>query len=545
MRLIVIQLELLYLVLLLFAAFGAGATMAYFAYNAYQKKQKIHARDIIDQAKNDAEKIKKEQLFQFREEMQRKRSRFYDDLKSKEGQLSRNEANLMAKEKELRKLENNLKYKETRMAQRIQKISQREEMLFEKHRKVDELVDAQNSKLEGIAHISIDDAKKQLMQNLEDRAKLEAVQLAKEIKDEARLSAQREAKEIIAHAIENLAGDFTMESTLSTVQLPNERFKGMIIGREGRNIRAFEELAEVKVIVDDTPEMIVLSAFDPIKREIARLTMENLIKLKNINPGLIEQALSKAAKEVERQIMKAAEDTLSELSIRGVHHKIKECLGRLRFRYSYGQNMLQHSKEVALLAGKMASELGFNVKLAKRAGLFHDIGKALTVNAEGSHVQLGVELCEKYKEHEVVINSILAHHEEAPPISPISVLVTAADKISGSRPGARRDTLEAYTKRITGLEEIANSFEGVAKTYAISAGREVRVIVEPEKLDDKQAEILSNDIATRIKQEMEYPGQIKVCVIRQTVASRMTDEFEEMEMADNGENEETENVSQN
>ncbi len=540
-----LELELFYMILILFMAIAAGALLTYLAYNAYLKKQKLKAEDIIIQAKNEVEKSKKEQLFQFREEMQRKRSRFHEDLKAKENQLNRNESKLVTKEKELRRLENTLKFKESRMSQRIQKIAQREEVLQDKHRKVDELVNAENIKLENIAGISIDDAKKQLLHNLEDRVKLEAVQLAKEIKDEAKLSAQREAKEIIAHAIETLASDFTMESTLSTVQLPNERFKGMIIGREGRNIRAFEEMAEVKVIVDDTPEMIVLSAFDPIKREIARLSIENLIKAKNINPGMIEQTIAKATKEVDRQIIKAAEDTLSELSIRGVHHKIKECLGRLRYRYSYGQNMLQHSREVAMLTGKMASELGFNVKLAKRAGLLHDIGKALTVNSEGSHVQLGVELCEKYKEHEVVINSILAHHEEAPPISPISVLVTAADKISGSRPGARRDTLEAYTKRITGLEEIANSFEGVSKTYAISAGREVRVIVEPDKLDDKQAEILSNDIASKIKQEMEYPGQIKVCVIRQTIASRMTDEFEDLELTENGDDTENEKVNEN
>jgi len=541
----VIELEIIYLFGIMFAALAAGSVLTYFAFNAYLKKQRLTAGEIIDQAKTEAEKNMKEQLFKFREEMQRRRSRFYDDLKSKEAQLNKNEAKLVSKEKELRRLENNLKYKESRMSQRNQKIAQREEALFEKHRKVDELIDAENIKLEQIAGISIEEAKKQLLQNLEDRAKLEAVQLAKEIKDEAKQAAQREAKEIIAHAIETLASDFTMESTLSTVQLPNERFKGMIIGREGRNIKAFEDLAEVKVIVDDTPEMIVLSAFDPIRREIARLAMENLIKAKNINPGLIEQAVAKAAKEVDRQILKAADDTLNDLSIRGVHQKIKECLGRLRFRYSYGQNMLQHSREVAVLTGKMAAELGFNVKLAKRAGLFHDIGKALTVNSEGSHVQLGVELCEKYKEHEVVTNAILAHHEEAPPISPISVLVTAADKISGSRPGARRDTLEAYTKRITGLEEIANSFEGVSKTYAISAGREVRVIVEPEKLDDRQAEILSNDIAARIKQEMEYPGQIKVCVIRQTIASRVTDEFEELEMAESSDDNVDGKVSQN
>ncbi|TFG45911.1 MAG: ribonuclease Y [Candidatus Brocadiia bacterium] len=509
-----------------------GALGAYLLQNAHLRRNKSAASDLLARAQQEVEKHKKEQLIQFRKEMQRKRSKFNEEFKMKESQISKNESRLVSHEKELRRLENNLKYKDSRFAQKLQQLSQKEELLSEKHRKLDTVVDEQNQKLESLAGISVDEAKKQLMSNLENRVKLEASQLAKDIKDEARLNAQREAKEIIAGAIENIASDFTMEYTLSTVQLPNERFKGMIIGREGRNIRAFEDATGMKVIVDDTPEMIVLSGFDPVRREVARLAMESLIKSKNINPNLIEQAIAKATKEVDRSIIKTADDILNELSIRGVHHKIKEALGRLRFRYSYGQNMLQHSREVALLTGGMAAELGFNVKLAKRAGLLHDIGKALTINSEGSHVQLGKELCERYKEHEVVINAILAHHEEAEPISPISVLVTAADKISGSRPGARRDSLEAYTKRITGLEDIANSFEGVSKTYAISAGREVRVIVEPEKMDDKSAGILSSDIAAKIKEEMEYPGQIKVCVIRQTIVSKVTDEFEEIELND-------------
>ena len=518
------------MLLLIIISFAAGAVILYLAHNAYLRRQKSTARDLLDRVQKEAEKTKKEEVIKLREEMQLKRLKFNEEFKSKEAQVSKDEARLVNREKELRRIENSIKYKENRLNQQSQKLSQREETLYEKHRKIDAIIDEQNNKLQHIAGISVDEAKKQLMTNLENRVKLEAAQMAKEIKDEARTNAQREAKEIVAGAIENIACDFTMEYTLSTVHLPNERFKGMIIGREGRNIRTFEEAAEVKVIVDDTPEMIVLSGFDPVKREVARLAMENLIKSKNINPNLIEQAIAKATKEVNRSIIRTAEDTLSELNIRGVHHKIKQALGRLKFRYSYGQNMLQHSKEVALLSGAMAAELGFNIKLAKRAGLFHDIGKALTVNSEGSHVQLGVELCEKYKEHAVVINSIMAHHEEAEPISPISVLVTAADKISGSRPGARRDTLEAYTKRITGLEEIANSFDGVAKTYAISAGREIRVIVEPEKLDDTNSEILSSDIAAKIKEEMEYPGQIKVCVIRQTIAAKNTDEFEDVEL---------------
>jgi ribonuclease Y len=525
----VIEINVISLTIVVLSALVVASVMTYFLYNSYLANKKATIKDVMEKVNSQVEQSKKKQLIKFREEMQHKRSRFQEEFKSKENQISRSEAKLVAKEKELRRLENNLKYQENKQDSHTKKLNEREESLYEKHRRVEEIIDEQNKKLEVIAGINVEDAKKELLTNLESRVKLEAAQMVKELKDEAQLSAQREAKEIIANAIENLACDFTTESTLSTVQLPNERFKGMIIGREGRNIRTFEEASGVKVIVDDTPEMIVLSAFDPVRREIARNAMENLIKSKNINPNLIEQALSKATKEVDRNIAKSAEDTLNELGLRGIHPQIKECLGRLRYRYSYGQNMLQHSKEVSLLSGALAAELGFSIKLARRAGLLHDIGKALTVNSEGSHVQLGVELCTKHKEHEIVINSILAHHEEAEPISPISVLVTAADKISGSRPGARRDTLEAYTKRITALEEIANSFDGVSKTYAISAGREIRVIVEPERLNDEQTAILSSDIAEKIKQEMEYPGQIKVCVIRQTIASKLTDEFEGQE----------------
>ncbi len=509
-----------------------GITLAIFIYTAYLKKKKSTAKEVLDNAENQVEQIKKEKLIKFREEMQQRRSKFQEEFKIKENQLSGNESRILGKEKEVRRLENNLNFRESRLGQRNKKIVQREEVLSERQKKLEEIIDAQNVKLERIAGINVEDAKKELLKNLENRVKMESAQMAIDIKEEAKARAQREAKEIITYAIENIAYEVTMESTLSTVQLPSERYKGMIIGREGRNIRAFEEVTGVKVIVDDTPELIVLSGFDPVRREMARLTMENLIKTKNINPKLIEQTVKKATEQVEKSIIKAAEDTLSDLSLKNVHPAIKEALGRLKYRFSYGQNILQHSKEVALLSGAMAAELGFNVKLAKRAGLFHDIGKALTINSEGSHVTLGVELCQKYKEHDIVINAIMAHHEEAEPISPISVLVTAADKISGSRPGARRDTLEAYTKRITGLEEIANSFDGVSKTYAISAGRELRVIVEPEKIDDKTAEILSSDIAKKIKEEMEYPGQIKVCVIRQTVAAKNTDEFSDLEEKD-------------
>ncbi|MEJ2055082.1 MAG: ribonuclease Y, partial [Calditrichaceae bacterium] len=479
-------------------------------YHLRLRKSKSSVKQLVENAEREAEKIKKDHLYKFKMDMHQQRSKFQNELKQKEENQNRLENKLLAKEKELRKEENNMRIKQSRIENKEKKINELEEILYEKHKKADVIIEEQNKKLERISSMKIEEAKQQLLKNLENKVKLEAVQMANDIREEAKEKAQREAKELIANAIENLAYDFTMESTLSTVELPNERFKGMIIGREGRNIRAFEEATDVKVIVDDTPELVVLSGFDPVAREIARNAMENLIKSKNINVNSIQQAVHKAKKEVDRSIQRAAEDTLRELRIYDVHPLMKENLGRLKYRYSYGQNMLMHSKEVAYISGKLAAELGFNVKLARRAGLFHDIGKSVSNNSEGSHVSLGVELAKKCREHEVVINSILAHHEEAEPISPISILVTAADRISGSRPGARRDTLEAYTKRITKLEEIANSFDGVSKTYAISAGREIRVIVEPDRIQDAQAQVLSSDIANKIKESMEFPGQIKV-----------------------------------
>lgn len=512
--------------IIVFISVISGLFIGLALYHLYLRQKKNTVSHLVDIAMKEAEKVKKEQLYDFKVEMQRKRSKLHSDLRHKEDEIAKIENQNLRKEKELRKEENQLHIHETRITSKEKKINELEEFLYEKQRKMDNIIEAQNKQLELISKLPVEEAKQQLLKNLESRVKLEAVQLANDIKQEAKERAQREAKEIIANAIENLAYEFTMESTLSNVELPNERFKGMIIGREGKNIHAFEEATGVKVIVDDTPELIVLSGYDPVAREIARVAMQYLIKNKSININFIQQMVKRAKNEVNRSILKAADETLRELKLRDVHPLMRENLGRLKYRYSYGQNMLQHSKEVAFLSGSMAAELGFNVNLARRAGLFHDIGKAVSNNSEGSHVTLGEELATKAKEHEVVINAILAHHEEAEPISPISVLVTAADKISGSRPGARRDTLEAYTKRITNLEEIANSFEGVSKTYAISAGREIRVIVEPDKLKDEQADVLSSDIATKIKESMEYPGKIKVCVIRQTIASKYTDDFE-------------------
>ena len=510
---------------------GIVGGLSFYHLNLIRTKTSI--KSLNDKALKEAEKIKKEKLYDFKVEMQQRRSKFSNELRQKEEKINQQENQLLQREKQLRKEDNNLKITQSRLEIKDKKINELEEVLFEKHKKLDSIIEEQNKKLEQISRVSEEDAKKMLVQNLEAKVKIETAQMANDMRTEAKERAQKEAKEIIATAIENLSYDFTMESTLSNVELPNERFKGMIIGREGKNIRAFEEATGVKVIVDDTPELVVLSGFDPVAREVARIAMDSLIKTKNINVNNIQQAVKKAKQDVNRTINRSAEETIRDLRLNNIHPMMKENLGRLRFRYSYGQNQLQHSKEVAYLAGAMAAELGFNVKLARRAGLFHDIGKAISSHTEGSHVSLGVELAKKCREHEIVINSILAHHEEAEPISPISVLVTAADKISGSRPGARRDTLEAYTKRITQLEEIANSFDGVNKSYAISAGREVRVIVEPAKLNDEQCIVLSSDIASKIKETMEYPGQIKITVIRKSISSKMTDDLEDLAMQQN------------
>jgi ribonucrease Y len=507
-------------------AFVAGLAIGTIVYHINLLRTKNSIESLKEKSLKEAEKIKKEKLYNFKVEMQQKRSRFQNELRKKEDKLNRQESELEQREKKVRKDDNQVRIAQSRLEARDKKINELQEILFEKHKKAEATIEEQNKKLENLSHISQDEAKKILLKNLDAKVKIEAAELANSIRTEAKERAQKEAKEIIATAIENLSYDFTMESTLSNVELPNERFKGMIIGREGKNIRAFEEATDVKVIVDDTPETVVLSGFDPVAREVARIAMQSLIKSKNINKNNILHAVKKAKNEVNRSMAKAADETLRELRLNNIHPLMKENLGRLRYRYSYGQNQLQHSKEVAFLAGALAAELGFSVKLARRAGLFHDIGKAISSHTEGSHVTLGVELATKCKEHEVVINSILAHHEEAEPISPVSVLVTAADKISGSRPGARRDSLEAYTKRITQLEEIGNSFDGVNKTYAISAGREVRVIVEPAKLSDKECMVLSSDIAAKIKDTMEYPGQIKITVIRRSISSKMTDDID-------------------
>lgn len=488
--------------------------------NAEQK-----AKDIIQSAEKKLEKMERDAYLAAKEKLYQEKSQFIKQMKQQESNFSQNEHNLRQKEKELRKLGNKYQEKEWQIKKREQELINWERKIQEGKKEIDELKEKEISTLESLGGLNRDDAKKALMDNMVSQARAESAQMILDIKREAEERARWESKEIMAFAIERMATEYTMESTLISVELPNDDWKGIIIGREGRNIKAFEAATDVKVIVDDTPETVVMSSFDPVKREIARIAMEKLIKNKNINPKAIENEVERATKDVAESVKKAAGDTLAELNIKDVHPEIREYLGRLKYRTSYGQNILQHSKEVAWLAVGMAAELGLDVELAKRAGLFHDIGKAVSGDAEGSHVSIGVDLTTRCGEHPVVINSVLAHHEEAEPISPISVLVTAADRISGARPGARRESLEAYAQRITKLEELANSFEGVGKTYALSAGREIRVMIMPEKLSDNETKLLASDIARKIKDTMEYPGQIKVTVIRQTIANSFTDEF--------------------
>jgi ribonuclease Y len=384
-----------------------------------------------------------------------------------------------------------------------------------KTKQIDVLLEEQNVRLERITGMSKEDAKKFLIDNMVNDAKADAAQLVKDVRDEAKLNARKEAQRIVLMAIQRTASDHCVESTVSVVNLQTEEMKGRIIGREGRNIRAFEAATGVDLIIDDTPEAVVVSGFDPFRREVARVSLERLMGDGRIHPARIEEVVEKVRKELEEEVVRVGENALMELGIHNIHPEMIRYVGRMKYRSSYGQNLLAHSIEVGFLTGIMANELGLDVNLAKRAGLLHDIGKVIDRELEGPHALLGMELVKKYKEHPLVVNAVGAHHDDIEMESPIAVLVQSADSISGARPGARRESLENYIKRLQQLEEIATSFDGVTKTFAIQAGREVRVIIEPDRIDDLRADQLANDIAGRIETEMEYPGQIRVTVVRE------------------------------
>jgi ribonuclease Y len=476
------------------------------------------AKKIIQEGEKEAEIKKKEAILEARDEWYKAKVNFEKELQIKKSELGRLEKRFAEREANLDRKVDILSKKEREIQNRDKVLFAREKAVRTKSDQLDRLIADQNKQLEKIAQMTAEEAKKLLMENLEAQARQEAAQLIKEIKEEAEQTAEKEAKNIIISAVQRCAADHTVESTVSVVNLPNDEMKGRIIGREGRNIRSFETATGIDVIVDDTPEAVILSGYDPIRREVARMALEKLIMDGRIHPARIEEVVTKAEKEMEVIIRETGEQASFDVGIHGIHPELVKLLGKLQYRTSYGQNVLQHSEEVAFLAGLMAAELGMDPNVAKRAGLLHDIGKAVDRETEGTHTQIGYNVAQKYGENPIVLNAIASHHEDVISESPYSVLVQAADAISGARPGARRETLEGYIKRLEKLEELADSFKGVAKSYAIQAGREIRVIVEHERIDDVGATELANEMAKKIEAELEYPGQIKVTVIRETRA---------------------------
>jgi ribonuclease Y len=469
----------------------------------------MEGQRIVSEAEKIAERKKREALFEAREEIHKSRVELEREVKERRIEIQRTERRLQQKDETLEKKMDALEKKEEGLNRQIKGIE-------EKQVKIDQLHKQQLEKLENISGLSVDEAKEYLLKNIENEVKHEAAILVKDIYDKAKEDANRKAKEVLATAIQKCAADHASEITVSVVSLPNDEMKGRIIGREGRNIRTLETLTGIDLIIDDTPEAVILSGFDPIRREVARVTLEKLILDGRIHPARIEEMVDKAKKEVENTIREEGDHATFETGVYGLHPELIKLLGKLKFRTSYGQNVLNHSIEVSNLAGLMAGELGEDVSLAKRAGLLHDIGKAVDHEIEGSHVTIGADLCKKYNEHEVVIDAIMSHHGDTEPKSIIAVLVQAADSVSAARPGARRETLESYIKRLQKLEEIANSFSGVEKSFAIQAGREVRIMVKPEDVNDDGMVMVARDIVKRIENELDYPGQIKVNVIRET-----------------------------
>ncbi len=479
------------------------------------QKAKDDSQRIIDDAEKEAKHIKREKLLEVKDEWLKKKQDFDNEVNTKKQKLGNFEKQLEKREENLEKKLDLFNQREKELKTKEQSLTDQKAHVEKKNSELDRLILEQNIRLEKTAALTAEEAKKMLMENMVNEAKSDASQMIKDIRDHAKVEAKKEAQKIVLQAIQRTAVDHSVESTVSVVQIQNDDMKGRIIGREGRNIRAFESATGVDVIVDDTPEAVILSAFDQFRREVARLALEKLIADGRIHPARIEEVVEKVQSELEEEIAKEGENTLIQLGIHGVHTELTKAIGKMKYRSSYGQNLLQHSIEVAYLTGIMAAELGFDTHIAKKAGLMHDIGKTLDRDVEGPHALLGMEMTKKYKEHPIVINAVGSHHEDIEMEHPISALVQSADAISGARPGARREPLESYVKRLENLENLAKSFEGVAKTYAIQAGREVRVVVEPDKVDDNLSDRLSYDIAQKIQEEMEYPGQIKVTVIRE------------------------------
>jgi ribonucrease Y len=476
------------------------------------------AKKILSDAEREAETLRKSAVVSGKEELIKLRETFEAEVRGRRGEVEREERRVVEREGTLDRKFDVLEQRDKELSRRTSEFGRREKLVGEREEELKTLVADERKRLEQLAGMSAQDAKSELMRRLEEEAQADAANKLREIRERARRDAEREAKKIVALAIQRIAAEHTAESTVAAVSLPSDEMKGRIIGREGRNIRAFELATGVDVIIDDTPDTVVVSCFDPIRREIARLSLEKLVSDGRIHPGRIEELVNKSRKEVDTRIVELGEQSAYEVGVHGLHPEIIKLIGRMHWRTSYGQNILQHSKEVAWLAGIMATELGLDNVMAKRGALLHDIGKVLTHEHEGTHVQLGVEVCTKYGENPLVVNCIAAHHDDVPHESEVSVLVQAADAISGSRPGARREAFETYVKRLEGLEKIASSYKGVEKVFAIQAGREVRVIVTPDHIDDVRMGTLTEEIARRIEAELQYPGQIKVVAIRETRA---------------------------
>jgi ribonuclease Y len=469
------------------------------------------ARSIIDEALKTAETKKREALLEVKEESLRTKNELEKETKERRNELQKYERRVLSKEESVDKKADIVEKRETECTAKAAELQKRE-------KKVEELEQKGVQELERISGLTSEQAKDELLKTVEDDVKVDVARLYKELENRAKEEAGKKAKEYVVNAIQKCAVDHVSETTISVVQLPSDEMKGRIIGREGRNIRTLETLTGVDLIIDDTPEAVVLSAFDPIRREVARVALEKLIVDGRIHPARIEEMVEKAQKEVEAQIREDGENAAMDVGVHGIHPELLKLLGRMKFRSSYGQNALKHSIEVAQLSGIIAGEVGVDVRMAKRAGLLHDIGKSIDHEVEGSHIQIGVDLCKKYKESAVVINTVASHHGDVEPESLVACIVQAADAISAARPGARRETLETYTNRLKQLEDITNEFKGVDKSFAIQAGREIRVMVVPEHVTDADMVLLARDIAKQIEAELEYPGQIKVNVIRESRA---------------------------
>jgi len=482
------------------------------------KSAENKANKMIEQAKKEAEKQKRDSLLELKEESYRLKQETDKEIKEKKAEIKESEERLLQREKNLDKREEILQNRDSLLDQKDNNLINKQKELQEKEAKIDELMKEELEQLEEIAKFSKEKAHDMIMKRVEENMSREIAEYIKEQEAEAKLKANETAKDLIVGSMQRYANDVTSEQTVSTITLPSDEMKGRLIGREGRNIRTIESVTGVDLIIDDTPEAIVISSFDPLRREIAKITIETLIKDGRIHPARIEEVYEKVSKDMNEKITEMGNDACYELGLTKVDPKLVNLIGKLNFRTSYGQNVLQHSKEVAHLCGLMAAELGENVNLAKRAGLLHDIGKAIDFEVEGSHVELGEEIAKKYHEDAVVINAIKSHHGDAEANCVISILVQIADTLSAARPGARNDSLENYIKRLEQLEEIGNSFEGVDKTFAMQAGREVRVIVKPDMIDDLESYKIAREMKEKIEKEMQYPGTIKITVIRETRA---------------------------